>query len=470
MLLTTLILINVLLGYFTIVYGLRKFGIFKKYNVTLFGPIIMWRTKRGRKLIDKLSRWKTFWRWYGNFGIVLCTLAMAVMFIFLIFGAIAAITIRTQPTPPQNMLVLPGLNPIIPLWYGIFALAIAIIIHEFSHGILARRAKIKLKSLGVLLCIVPIGAFVEPDEKDMEKVNRRDRSRIFAVGLTTNIIFGLVCAAMFSWGFMSALEPKEDGVLVLSVTEDAPAEVAGIGPGMVLTTAEFVSPNGTMIDHVDIETYKDFGDFMDARKYNDTINITVYYNKKTIQYQNITLADQYNYTKLDKHRGSGYLGVGVRGAKEFTESLAHPVTSAGDDVNERRRNIIQYTVTLPMSSLDITGRSAKILPFKSPITDAYEVTGPMSVLPDNIFWTLANIFYYLFWINILLGIFNAIPAIPLDGGYVFKDGMNALLSRLRPAMDKIKRENLINSLSVSLAFLILILFMMLIIGPYILAI
>ena len=64
--------------------------------------------------------------------------------------------------------------------------------------------KIKLKSLGVLLCIVPIGAFVEPDEKQMEKISRRDRSRIFAAGLTTNIIFAIICAAIFSWGFMAS--------------------------------------------------------------------------------------------------------------------------------------------------------------------------------------------------------------------------------------------------------------------------
>ena len=109
---------------------------------------------------------------------------------------------------------------------------------------------------------------------------------------------------------------------------------------------------------------------------------------------------------------------------------------------------------------------SKILPFHSPIIDAYKVTGPLSILPTGLFWMLANIFYYLFWINILLGIFNAIPAIPLDGGYVFKDGMNAVVSRIVPKMDAAKREKFINSLSVSLAFLILILILMTIIVPW----
>ena len=33
------------------------------------------------------------------------------------------------------MIGLPGLNPVIPLWYGILALVIAMVVHEFSHGI-----------------------------------------------------------------------------------------------------------------------------------------------------------------------------------------------------------------------------------------------------------------------------------------------------------------------------------------------
>jgi hypothetical protein len=223
-----------------------------------------------------------------------------------------------------------------------------------------------------------------------------------------------------------------------------------------------VDVNGTAIDHVDIKTRADFSNFMDARMSNDTINIRAYYDDRTIQFNNISLANQYNFTEQVEDDGKGFLGIGGRGADEFIESLAHPVMSAGDDVRQRRYNLGQYFF-LPMDL------SSRILPFHSPIIDAYEVTGPLSILPTSLFWVLANILYYLFWINILLGIFNAIPAIPLDGGYVFKDGMNAVVSRIMPKMDDAKRERFINSLSISLAFLILILILMTIIGPYLLA-
>ena len=37
------------------------------------------------------------------------------------------------------------------------------------------------------------------------------------------------------------------------------------------------------------------------------------------------------------------------------------------------------------------------------------------------FWILANILYWLAWMNLLLGMSNALPLFPLDGGLLFRD-------------------------------------------------
>lgn len=455
-------MIVIFLSYLLVLISLKKFNLLEKYNISLaLGFIIMWRTKRGREFLDKLSRARTFWKWYGNIAIAITLFFMVIIFITMLLGAIVAVTIPTEIMPFENILVLPGLNPIIPLWYGIIALAIAIILHEFTHGILARRVKLKIKSLGLLFVVIPIGAFVEPDEEGIEKLNRADRARIFAGGPTTNIFFSFIFAAIFCWVFMASLAPVEDGVLILNVSEDFPAEDAGIKPGMVLTGVEYIGTNEEEIETIRINERKDFVDFMDEREVNDTINIIAYYKGETHKFENITLVDQYNNTELEDDRGKGFLGVFGIGAGEFRDGLAYPVQSA-DSREEARDNVLQLVFVFPMD-LD-----SKILPFHSPITDAYEITGPISVLPEPLFWVLANVFFYLFWINILLGIFNTLPAIPLDGGYVLRDCLGGLMARIKPKMDEKKRETYVNSFSLSLAFLILILLLMVIIGPRIL--
>jgi len=83
--------------------------------------------------------------------------------------------------------VIPGID--LPLFSGILSLAIILIIHEFSHGILARSFKVKLKSVGILLFgVVPVGAFVEPDEAEVVKLDKRKQNKIFSAGVSSNFL------------------------------------------------------------------------------------------------------------------------------------------------------------------------------------------------------------------------------------------------------------------------------------------
>ena len=95
---------------------------------------------------------------------------------------------------------IPGIAPIIPgitipLVQGILAFAMLLVVHEFSHGILATMAKVKVKSSGFLaIGVVPIGAFVEPDEKAINKLSKKLQNRISSAGISANM---LLCLIMF---------------------------------------------------------------------------------------------------------------------------------------------------------------------------------------------------------------------------------------------------------------------------------
>jgi hypothetical protein len=55
-----LIALIILIAYLVLVFVLKTKGILEKYNMTNWGPFIMWRTKRGRDLIDKLAKPRRF--------------------------------------------------------------------------------------------------------------------------------------------------------------------------------------------------------------------------------------------------------------------------------------------------------------------------------------------------------------------------------------------------------------------------
>jgi membrane-associated protease RseP (regulator of RpoE activity) len=67
--------------------------------------------------------------------------------------------------------------------------------------------------------------------------------------------------------------------------------------------------------------------------------------------------------------------------------------------------------------------------FLGPITNFYTVTGPLSIIGDGGVFFLANILFWTGWVNFNLGLFNCIPAFPLDGGHILRTSTEAVLSR-----------------------------------------
>src|SRR5207247_8802670 len=99
------------------------------------GPFLMWKTVRGRQLIDRIARRNVFWRWFGDLAIVLVAVTMVGTTVLLLWEAtlVQSSAVRANPPSPELLLRLPGLNPIIPLRFGIFGLAVAFVLHAFVH-------------------------------------------------------------------------------------------------------------------------------------------------------------------------------------------------------------------------------------------------------------------------------------------------------------------------------------------------
>jgi membrane-associated protease RseP (regulator of RpoE activity) len=84
---------------------------------------------------------------------------------------------------------------------------------------------------------------------------------------------------------------------------------------------------------------------------------------------------------------------------------------------------------LPFASLLPTGLPYNFPGVVAPVTDFYTVTGPLSALGGTAF-LLANVLFWTGWVNLNLGLFNCIPAFPLDGGHLLRSSTETVVARL----------------------------------------
>ena len=149
-------------------------------------------------------------------------------------GPQLASTVRTI-SPLANFL-LPGINPYLPLSVWL-AVIVAVVIHEAAHGIVARSLGLPIKSAGVLLLLfLPIGAFVEVDEKKLKEVPEQGLSSAYSpLAAGINFIVGIACILLLILT-VSTMVPAVKGAAIVGVVPDSPtlhspAYVAGIQPG-----------------------------------------------------------------------------------------------------------------------------------------------------------------------------------------------------------------------------------------------
>ncbi|MEA1925595.1 MAG: site-2 protease family protein [Candidatus Altiarchaeota archaeon] len=94
-------------------------------------------------------------------------------------------------------LSFPGTDIFIPVVYALIAIITVLFPHEFAHGIIARVHKLKLKSTGLLtLGILPIGAFVEPDEEEIKNRPSLQKTQIFIAGSFANLLVSLLAVLL----------------------------------------------------------------------------------------------------------------------------------------------------------------------------------------------------------------------------------------------------------------------------------
>ncbi len=396
-----ILLIAVLVAAYALVaYYIHKNKLWPDH-ITFYGPLMAIKTVKVG-FFDRSIRFSTFLRAYGTLGVAMVVVVSALMTLMLFFSVQHIVVQRpplTAANELKNVLAIPGVNDFIPftfaVWLGLLA---TMVVHEFGHAILCRIEGIRVRSMGVLLAVIPIGAFVEPDEEDQEKTKGLAKMRMFGAGITNNILLGIVCFGLvvFLLGFaVPVATPLIHGVYV-----DSPAQTAGVVPNSIIRE----------VNGVPVSSRDEVATLLNATKPGDHVTLLVE-NKGTVSSHTLTLAA---WPPEMSDRTSGFMGVTYYDApvvKEqfrlFSEPIGLIILLA----------IPIYTITDPVSWSQ----------FSLLTIDSVEAV--MWQVPFPQYWTVIQLLFWCGWFNLVVGTFNALPLVPLDGGYILREGVDRIMDR-----------------------------------------
>ncbi len=392
-------------------------------------PFILLKTQRGKNLMEKIASLGITER-LGTVAIYLFPAIGAVGFSLMLFSAsvmLSSAPIRefVRESGPFVHIMIPGLNPYVPLIYGWVALIIAMIVHEGSHGILARYFKLKIKSSGLILfLILPIGAFVDIDEEELKKIAARKTGRVMAAGPMSNFVVALV-SLLGLMLVVGSMAPISGGVGVVGVYQDWPAHLSGIEPTDIILS----------IEGIDVSSSDDIKSILANYQPGDTISVKLLHEKREEELS-VVLASSDNST-------SPVIG--------FTGLDSDTILNILDDYRRPR-------ITSPLIYLFIpTFTMAQWrVPFSDTMNNFY--TSPLG----DYTYLAANILFWLWFVNFNLAIFNALPLYPLDGGQALRNGLESYGS------SKGWKENTAKRIVTALSLFIVALLISVIVGPYVL--
>ena len=396
----------------------------KNTNFDLRFPLVIIKTSRGQRLLEKLSKFLfiSVLSWISLFLMpIFSLLAISILILtaslYLSFPEVREIA---RETGPQGALLIPGINPYLPIIYGWIAIFIGIVIHELSHGVIARAVDIPVRSSGVMLFLfLPIGAFVEVDDTKLDSTSFKKSGRIIAAGSGSNIVVGLISLLLLV-GVVNTMEPIADGIPVSQIVVDSPANIAGLLPGDIVTH----------FNNIPVTDLDSFSQNLDSLSPGDSIVLTIQRQFVTSDYEIVLSSRPDNLEEA-------FIGI-MRPSVDLDESLSRYQNGLS-----LSPNILVY-FSFPSSD-------SYAIPFSSSMQNFY--TSSLG----NQYTVLTNLLFWIWFINFNLGIFNALPLGPLDGGQAFKRGLKSITkNKISPnRIDYISRL-----VSFSILFLILSMFLL----------
>jgi membrane-associated protease RseP (regulator of RpoE activity) len=347
-----------------------------KKNLKRDGLLYLYRTKWGMNLIDRVGKkYKKTLYVLSYVSIIIGYGLMAgmlwlvgkIVYLYIAYPSVVQ-AIKIPPIMPLIPYLPQAFNlDFLPDFYFInfiVILALIAIPHEFAHGIFMRRYNINIKSTGFgffpFFFPVFLAAFVEQDEKSMNKSKRFHQMAVLSAGTFANIITAIVFFAVmflfftlsfapagvqfntYSYSIINPLEvvgmngiqldnPTYNELLELAI-EDGFNEIQTLNGNYIITKEFLQAQNKNYINLVmyddapairadlegpivgingqEITNWVEFGEILETKSPGDTIIInTIDENKELPKDYEITLVES------NEEPGKAFLGIGYSPTK-----------------------------------------------------------------------------------------------------------------------------------------------------------
>ena len=386
--------------YAMLAYYIKTWRLWEEH-VVFYGPILAIKTERVG-FFDWFARYSRFFRFYGTIGVVMVIVVSVLMTAMLFLSLQTTLVQQPEPTAVneiRNVLAIPGVNDFIPLTVAVLlGLIITMVVHEFGHAILCRVEGIRVKAMGILIPIIPIGAFVEPDEEDQEKTKGLAKMRMFGAGITNNIVLGILCFAALI--FLLGLAVPLSTPLVSGTYENTPAFAAGLPINAVIKEV-----NGISVSNRD-----DISKILDATHPGDTVTLIVD-NKGVMETYTLSLA---TWPAGLSNKTSGFMGVSYYDAVQLKQIFNNFWSPLG----------ILVLLAIPIWVILEPSQFGAFMILMNDTAGSV-----MWSVPFPFYWFVIQLLFWCGWWNLVVGTFNALPLVPLDGGYIMKEGVDRLLDK-----------------------------------------
>ncbi|MBS3076841.1 site-2 protease family protein [Candidatus Pacearchaeota archaeon] len=398
----------------------------RRKNLQRQGILYLYKTKLGINFIDWFA--KTFAKplkllqyvvLASGYGLMIGIVWLLSQSTYLYLTTSIAQVIRAPPVFPvipyfPKIFGLESLFPPLYFTYFIVVLGIIAVVHEFSHGIFARFYKFKIHSTGFAFLGPILGAFVEPDEKQMEKAPRLKQMVVLAAGTFANVVVALLFTGVMALFFTNLFVPAGVKFSSYGLAELPMVNVSVIGNSSI---------EGYLQLESDGKYYFIENEIWDASVENKLKSVIVYEDTPAFRSQMvgaITEIDGKKITSIEDLRS--VLGQYKPGDEvNVKTAVLDPGQGTVAETREYTFNLTENSegkaalgiIFIQGGNGGITGWIYKVFSdIKDPFTHYESKVGEFG-------WFIYYLLWWIIVLNFLVALFNMLPVGILDGGRFF---------------------------------------------------